>query len=130
LCFMLMNITKTQIAMCANAKNLFVTFAYIAIWVFVIFISIKHKSLRVIKYCLSFWILTFFFSLLTTYINVTEGLANWAIPFVIILLAPLYGIRFLVNDFLILSIVIAVISFVISIATILLFRQINKQMVS
>mgnify|MGYP001030195995 CR=1 FL=1 len=106
-----------------NAKNLIVTLAYLAIWVFVIIMSTKSKGSKMLKYCLSFWVLVFFFSVLTAYINVTEALADWAIPFVIIFLGPLDGIRFFVHDFLILSIIIAVISFGISVASALLIKN-------
>ena len=110
-----------------NAKSLIVTLAYLAIWVFVLIRSTKGKSSKMVKYCFSFWILTFFFSLLTAYTNATEASADWAIPFVIVFLGPLDGIRFFVNDFMISSIIIAIISFGISTATILLYKQINKQ---
>jgi len=49
-------------------------------------------------------------SLLTAYVNATGALVDWAIPFVIILLGPWYGITIVTNSFLTASIIIALIS--------------------
>lgn len=38
----------------ASIKNLFVTFAYIAIWVFVLIIGIRNKNRGIMKYCSTF----------------------------------------------------------------------------
>lgn len=109
-----------------NTKNLIITFVYIAIWIFVLIIGIKTKSRKIMIYCFLYWILTLFFSILIAYINVTEASIDWAIPFVIIFLGPLYGIMFFVEEFLNLSIIIALISFGISTTTIILFKRINN----
>lgn len=97
----------------ATVKNLIVTFAYIAIWILVLRIGIKNKNRGIMKYCSVFWIITLFLSILTGYINATGASADWALPFIVLLLGQWYGIRFFVGSFLNTSIIMAFISLVI-----------------
>lgn len=120
-----LNFEELAFGSSATTKNLIVTFIYIVIWIYFLIIGIKNKSHKMIKFCFVFWIITLFFSLLTVYINTAEASVDWAIPFVIVLLGPLYGIRYYVNDFQTLSIIIALISFGISMAAILSFKRIK-----
>jgi hypothetical protein len=110
----------------ANAKNLIVTFVYLAIWILVLIIGTKNNNRRSLMYCFVFWIVTLLFSMLTVYVNATGAPADWAIPFVILLLGQWYGIRFIVNDFLTVSIIITLISLGISTAAILLLKRIKR----
>lgn len=107
----------------ANIKNLIVTFLYIAIWILVLVISIKIKSLIVLKYCSVFWIITLLLAILTIYVNATGTSANWALPFVILLLGQWYGVNFFVGSFLTTSIIIAAISLVISTTAVISLKR-------
>ena len=97
----------------ANVKNLIVTFAYIAIWILVLRIGTKSKNRGIMKYCSVFWIITLFLAILTAYINATGASADWALPFVILLLGQWYGITFFVGSFFTASIITVFISLVI-----------------
>jgi hypothetical protein len=104
----------------ATINNLVVTVVYIIVWVLIILISIKYKSVRVMKVYAGFWLLTLFFSILTVYVNVVEtGDVSIVIPFVILLITPWYGISYNIENFAISSMIIAVISLVIVIITVL-----------
>jgi len=107
----------------ANAKNLIVTFLYIAIWCFLLVVAAKSKNHKVLMYCSVFWIITLIFSVITIYANATEASVDWAIPFVALLLGQFYGINYFTNAFLTSSIIIAVISLAVSAVALLLFRR-------
>lgn len=111
---MILNFQEFLMGSPANIKNLIVTFLYIAIWILVLVISIKIKSLIVLKYCSVFWIITLLLAILTIYVNTTGTSSDWALPFVILLLGQWYGVNFFVGSFLTTSIIIAAISLVIS----------------
>lgn len=95
----------------ASVKNLIVTLAYTAIGILVLGISTTNKRRRLMAVCAAFWLLTLLFALLTAYVNVIDVIVDWAIPFVIVLLGPWYGIMFFISDFLSASVIIALISF-------------------
>ena len=95
----------------ANAKNIIVTLAYIAMGILVLSISAINKNQRIMAASVVFWLLTFLFALLTAYVNATGAIVDWAIPFVIVLLGPWYGVSFFISDFVAVSIIIALISF-------------------
>lgn len=103
----------------ATVKNLIVTLVYLAIWILVLTIGIKIKNREVMKYCSIFWIITLFFAIITTYVNVTGATVNWAIPFVALILGQFYGIIFFVKSLLTSSILIAFISLVMVITTVI-----------
>lgn len=107
----------------ATIKNLIVTFVYIAIWIFVLTISIKNKNRGTLMYCFIFWIITLFLLILTGYIKVTGAPVYWVLPFVILLLGPWYGINFFVESFLTVSVIMAVISFVMVIIAIISIKR-------
>ena len=48
--------------------------------------------------CAAFWLLTLLFALLTAYVNITDVIVDWAIPFVIVLLGPWYGVSFFISE--------------------------------
>lgn len=91
----------------ATILNLIATLAYITIWIFVLINSVKIKNGKALIVYTIFWILTLFFSIHMGYVNVTEVHADWAIPYVILLITPWYGIRIFVDSFVIVSIIIA-----------------------
>lgn len=95
----------------ANTKNVIVTIAYMTGWIFVLRISIKDRDRKILTSAIFFWLATLLFSLLTAYVNATGALVDWAIPFVIVLLGPWYGVSFFISDFVAVSIIIALISF-------------------
>ncbi|MGI6130149.1 MAG: hypothetical protein ACOYEO_08715 [bacterium] len=107
----------------AIAKNIVVTAIYIAIGILVLVISTINNSRRMMTAFGVFWSLTLLFALLTAYVNLTDVIVDWAIPFVIVLLGPWYGISFFTNNFFTASIVIALISFGMSVAALLLLQR-------
>ncbi len=109
---MVLNFQEFLMGSRATVKNLIVTFAYIAIWMFILIISIKNKNHGLIKYCSVFWLITLFFSILIVYVNITDAYAGWALPFVIFFLGQWYGIYFFVGSFLTLSIIMTFISLI------------------
>ena len=109
----------------ATIKNLIVTFAYIAICILVLRIGIKNKNRGIMKYCSAFWIITLFLSILTMYINATGASADWALPFIVLLLGQWYGIRFFVGSFLNTSIIVAFISLVMFTTAIISLKRIK-----
>lgn len=109
----------------ATVKNLIVTFVYIAIWIFILIITLKSMNRRVMKYYSAFWLLTLLFAILTGFVNVTGVNVDWAIPFVALLLTQWYGIELLVDNFLITSIIISSLSLIMFIATVFSFKRPN-----
>lgn len=107
----------------ATIKNLIVTVAYIAIWIFILIITLKSKNRRIMKYYSAFWLLTLLFAILTGFDNVTEVNVNWAIPFVALLLTQWYGIELLVDNYLITSIIISLLSLIMFIATVFSLKR-------
>lgn len=107
----------------ASVRNIIVTVAYIAIGILVLVISTINKSRRIMAASVVFWLLTFLFALLTAYVNATGAIVDWAIPFVIVFIGPWYGISFFTNNFLTASIIIALISFGMSLAAFLLLQR-------
>jgi hypothetical protein len=107
----------------ANTKNLIVTFLYITIWILVLVISTKIKSRIVLKYCSVFWIITLLIAILTICVNATGTSASWALPLVILLLGQWYGVNFFVGSFITTSIIIAAISLVMSITTVIVLKR-------
>jgi hypothetical protein len=107
----------------ATVKNIIVTLVYITIGILVLIISARNKNRQIIKASLVFWLLTFIFALFTAYINLTDAIAYWAIPFVIVLLGPWYGISFFTSSFLMVSIIIVLLSLGLSIAAVLSLRR-------
>lgn len=107
---MILNFPQFLMESPATLKNLVVTIAYVVTWIFALIIGIRSMSRRVKRYFCMFWAATLIFSMLTVYVNLTGIYAGWAIPFVILLLTPWYGICFLIDDFMQSAIVIALIS--------------------
>lgn len=110
----------------ATVKNLIVTFVYIAIWIFILTITLKSKNRRNMKYYSAFWLLTLLFAILTGFVNVTGVNVDWAIPFVALLLTQWYGIELLVDNFLITSIIISSFSLIMFIGTVFSLERPNS----
>ena len=106
----------------ATIKNFLVTLVYIAIWIFILSIASQNKKRKIMKYYSAFWLLTLFFVVLSVYVNSVDFVANWAIPFVGLLLPQWYGIELLVDNLLITNIIISSISLIMFIATLLALR--------
>ncbi|MCC5910098.1 MAG: hypothetical protein JJT76_06640 [Clostridiaceae bacterium] len=107
---MVLNFQEFLMGNPATVKNLTVTFAYIGILMLILTISIKSKNRRVMKYFSVFWMINLFLAILTGYIGATGALADWSLPFAILLLGQWYGINFFVGSFLNASIIMAFIS--------------------
>lgn len=100
-----------------TVKNIFVTFVYLAIWISILIITLKSKNYFAMNYYyLVFWLLTLFFAVITAFANVKEFYTDWAIPFIILLLTPLYGIDILVDNHLTTAIIVASLSLIMFIA--------------
>ena len=110
---LVLNFQESLMGSPATVKNLIVTFVYIAIWIFILIITIKSKNRRVIKYYAAFWLLTLLFAILTVFVNVTDVNVEWAIPFIALLLTQWYGIELLVDNFLNTLIIISSLSLII-----------------
>jgi len=110
----------------ATFKNLIVTLAYLAVWLVVLFIGSKKKSQCTIKYICVFWLITLAVSLLTLYVNFFDATVNWAIPFVIVFLGPLYGARFFVSTMLAAALELAIVSFILTALGFLLLKRIKQ----
>lgn len=120
---MVLNFNEFLMGNPASMKNLLVTLAYIAIWVFVLIIGIRNNKHEVMKYCFVFWFMTSFISILTLYANTTDALITWAIPLVILFLSQWYGIDFFVQSPLAMSIIISFISLTIFITTVISLKH-------
>ncbi|MCT8138433.1 hypothetical protein H1D32_12170 [Anaerobacillus sp. CMMVII] len=120
----ILNFSEFSMGSPATMKNLIVTFVYFAIWVLVITIGAKSKSRGTMRYYSVFWLITLFFSIITGYVNVAEVNVDWAIPFVILFLTQWYGINFFVESFLTSSIIIAFISLIMFITTIVSLKKV------
>jgi len=122
---MILNLDEFAFGKPANIKNMIVTVLYVAVWIFVLAVTVKRKRRKIILYCSIFWIVTLLSSLLTVFINATEVSANWALPLCLLFLSPFYGIEYFVNNYLSSSIIISVVSLGMSIAAILFIIRIN-----
>ncbi len=124
---MALNFQEFLVGSPATVKNLIVTFTYIVIWILVLRIGVKNKNRGIIMYCSVFWIITLFLSILTAYINATGTSADWALPFVVLLLGQWYGISFFAGSFLNASIIMAIISLVIFTTVIISLNRIRDR---
>ena len=122
-----LNFQETLMGSPATVKNILVTFVYLAIWIFILIITLKSKNHNVMKYYSVFWLLTLFFAVLTGFGNVTEVNIEWAIPFIALLLTPWYGIELFVDDFLITTIIIASLSLIMFIAFLFKLKKPNSK---
>ncbi|MBX4261637.1 hypothetical protein KTC96_21210 [Clostridium estertheticum] len=116
---MLLNFFELKMGGPTTIRSVIVTFSYIAIWIFVLIVGIIIKNRGIVRYCSALWIITLFIATLTVYINVTGNSATWALPLVVLFLAPLCGIGFFVSSVLYQSIIIALISLVMLIITVI-----------
>lgn len=107
----------------ATSKNLIVTVLYIAIWLMVLSLASRHKERKILKYYSMFWLFTLFFALLSVYINTVHFVANWAIPFVGLLLPQWYGIEIFAENLLITNITISSVSLIMFIATLISLKR-------
>jgi hypothetical protein len=103
----------------ATIKNLIVTIVYLAIWVIALTISKKSKNCGILKCYSVFWIITMFFAIITGYVNVVDANADWAILFAILFLTQWYGIIFFAGSYLTASIIVALISLIMFITTVI-----------
>lgn len=118
-----LNFNEFLMGSAASIKNLIVTLGYLVTWVFVLLISVKHKHNVAMKCYFAFWLITLIFAILILYINIADITAGWAIPFVILVLTPWYGIDFFVSSFVAASIIISVVSIIMISVTVLSLRK-------
>lgn len=113
----------------ATMKNLIVTLLYFAIWVLVLSIAYKYKNRKLMRYYSAFWLMTLFFAVLSVYVNMVYFVANWAIPFVGLLLPQWYGIRLFAEHLLVTNIIISSVSLIMFIATVLSLKRPQNELV-
>ena len=123
ICCMILNFQEFLMGNTATIKNLIVTVAYLSIWILILIIGTKIKSRGIMKYCSVFWSATFFFAIITAYINATGVTADLVIPFVILFLGQWYGIDYFVGSFLFESIIIAFISLIMFTITVISLKH-------
>lgn len=87
-----------------------VSFVFLGIWIFVFRYAVKHKEYNLILPFILFWIITLLTTLTTIIVNISDMTINFIIPFVIVFLTPLYGVRILGASYILALVVIAIIS--------------------
>lgn len=103
----------------ATVKNLIVTFLYIVSWGIILIIGIKDSDYKFMIYSCIFWLIILLLSILTIYVNITDASADWAIPFVILLLGQWYGFKFFLSSYVVSSIITALISLIIIVSVVI-----------
>lgn len=96
----------------ATAKNVIVTCTYLVFWLVILGINLKSKKRVIAKYFLIFWIVMIILSLLMIYVNSTDSSGGILALFVILLWGQWYGIRFFVESFVGIDIIVLVISLI------------------
>ena len=94
----------------ANLKNVLVTLAFVFVWLFVFKTAARSKTRGIVLFSAVYWCMTLIFSVLTAAVNLTHAQIDWAIPFVIILIGPWYGLYFFAKDFFTTALLIALVS--------------------
>lgn len=109
----------------ATIKNLIVTFFYMSIWVMCLVIAFNAESLALMRFYSIIWLLTLGIAGLTAYINYTDTTVNfgWAIPFAVLFLAQWIGLNFLIDSYLVLSLIITIISLIMFITITSIIRR-------
>ena len=109
----------------ATIKNLIVTFVYMSIWVTCLVIALNAESLALMRFYSIIWLLTLGIAGLTAYINYTDTTVNfgWAIPFAVLFLAQWIGLNFLIDSYLVLSLIISIISLIMFITITSIIRR-------
>ncbi len=121
-----LNLNEFIFGNAANIKNVAVTLTYIVLWLGVIMIGMTGKSRRVLKGSLVFWLLTFVFSAITAYVDMTSAQVDWAIPFVLLFMPQWYGLIYFSHNYLVISVVVAVIAAGTAALLFAALRSINK----
>jgi hypothetical protein len=96
----------------ATFKNFIVTFVYLVFWIMCLLIASKTENRAVIRFYTIIWILTLGVAGLTASIHFTDTTVSfaWAIPFAALLLTPWVGLNYLVDSYIVSSIIIMIIS--------------------
>ena len=117
-----LNFTEFNMGNLATLKNMIVTFSYLSVWILVLIVGIISKKSGIILYSSVFWFITLFTAIALCYHNVTGNLANLIIP-VILFIGQWYGLGFFISSILYQSIVIALISLVMLIITVISVKR-------
>ncbi|WP_438311618.1 hypothetical protein [Sporosarcina sp. FA9] len=107
----------------ASIKNLIVTLIYIIVWTLILKTSSTSKNDKVMKFYSVFWILTLLSAIITGYVNITNAIVDWAIPFAIVFLTQWYGITFFTESFLVSTVIIIIASLIMVIMTLLSIKK-------
>jgi len=107
----------------ATVKNLLVSAAYPALWIFIPGRILERLGPRARFFFILFWGGTLLIALVTAYVNVTGGSAVWAILPALPLLGPWYGVMFFATDFLVMAALVALFSLGMVVRGLVLFRK-------
>jgi hypothetical protein len=107
----------------ANQKNILVTLAFVAVWLFVLKTAARVNTHGIVLFSAVYWSMTLIFSILTAMVNLTHTQVDWAIPFVILLIGPWYGLHYFTRDFFATALLIAFASLGVLIAVAVIVKR-------
>lgn len=109
-----LNLLDSFVGNPATLDHLLVTIMHLAGWIICFGIAYKAESKGVMVLYAIFWALTFAIAALTAYINSVETTVDfaWAIPIAILLLPQWFGLNYLVEGYLVSSIIILFLSLI------------------
>ncbi|MFC6333030.1 hypothetical protein ACFP56_10380 [Paenibacillus septentrionalis] len=122
---MLLNFKEFHMGTAVNSKNVVVTVCYAASWIYLIYAAGRQRSNVVLFSFLVIWWLTLFSSITSVYANATEAAVYWALPFIILFIGQWYGLLLLSDQFLHVSLIIAIISLGFTITILQLLKSIK-----
>lgn len=93
-----------------NNKNAIVTLAYLTIWLLILIIAIKNNYIGIIKYSMTYWMVSLILAILAIYSNVTGANSGWLILPALLFLTQWCGIKLFIESYLHIYTVIAFIS--------------------
>jgi hypothetical protein len=91
-------------------KNAIVTFVYISIWLLILIIAIKNKYMGIIKYSMTYWMVSLILAVLAIYSIVTGANSGWLILPALLFLSQWSGIKFYIESYIHIYIIIIFIS--------------------
>jgi hypothetical protein len=123
-----LNFYEYLIGIPATFKNFIVTFVYLVSWIMCLVIASKTENRAVIRFYKIIWILTLGIAGLTAYVNFTDATVSfaWAIPVAALFLTPWVGLNYLVDSYIVSSIIIMIISLIMLSANITFIRSWKK----
>ncbi len=106
-----------------TATNLLVTLGYVGVWLALLTAGRKKKSPGRLRFGLVFWGVTLLSSVTITYAHATGTILYWALPIWVLLVSPLYGIRFFIESILVFFAVVTMVSALLSLVFLISLRR-------